>query len=79
MMIIDNGKFYYPEMSENNATHTFSTHTLCGLCYFPHKKKKKKCDSHYSLTFRGCKNGRERYSFAEGTMPQDLPAAEHPK
>ena len=61
-MGLDNGKFYNTEMSENNATHTFSSF-LRGLCYFPRKKNSKKCHSHYSLTSRGCKIAAERYSF----------------
>ena len=77
-MSLDFGKFYNHEISENNASHTFSSFFLRGLYYFPRKKNSKKCDSHYSLISRGCKIGRERYSFPEGTMPQDLPAAEHP-
>ena len=42
------------------------------------EKKSQMCDSTYSLTSRCRKILRERYSFAEGTMPQDLPAAQHP-
>ena len=50
----------------------------CAKYYFAQQKKSKICDSHYFLTSRGCKIGRERYSFPEGTMSQDLRAAEHP-
>ena len=40
-MGLDNGKFYNPEMSENNATHTFSSFFYVDYIIFHVKKNEK--------------------------------------
>ena len=40
-MILDNGKFYYPEMSENNASRTFSIFFDVDYAIFHVKKNEK--------------------------------------